>query len=118
MRLVDELKIRGHDPAALVRESSDTSTLSEEVELRHGDWADLKDDVCESCDLVIFAAGSGGGTGGDMTDKIDRDGAKRLIDLTARSKVSRFVMLSTVGADNPDPDSKLAHYLQAKHDAD
>ena len=27
-------------------------------------------------------------------------------------------MLSSVGADKPDPDSELAHYLQAKHDAD
>jgi uncharacterized protein YbjT (DUF2867 family) len=32
--------------------------------------------------------------------------------------VSRFVMLSSVGAENPDPESELAHYLQAKHDAD
>lgn len=118
LRLVNELKTRGHEPVALVRDSSDTSTLPANVELRHGNLADLDDDVCESCDVVIFAAGSGGATGPDMTDKIDRDGAKRLIDLAAKSKVSRFVMLSTVGADNPDPDSKLAHYLQAKHDAD
>jgi uncharacterized protein YbjT (DUF2867 family) len=27
-------------------------------------------------------------------------------------------MLSTVGAGDPDPESDLAHYLQAKHDAD
>ena len=118
LRLVNELKTRGHDPVALVRESSDTSKLTSDVELRQGDLADLKDNVCEGCDAVIFAAGSGGDTGPDMTDKIDRDGAKRLIDLATRSKVSRFVMLSTVGAGNPDPDSKLAHYLQAKHDAD
>jgi len=28
------------------------------------------------------------------------------------------VMLSSVGADDPDPESDLAHYLQAKHEAD
>gem|GEM_PF-5261921 len=61
---------------------------------------------------------AGGSTGPDMTDKVDRDGAKRLVDLAAKSGVSRFVMLSTVGAENPNPESKLAHYLQAKHDAD
>jgi uncharacterized protein YbjT (DUF2867 family) len=118
LHLVKELKIRGHDPVALVRESSDTSALPGDVELRQGDLADLNDNVCESCDAVIFAAGSGGGTGPELTDKIDRDGAQRLIDIAAGSKVTRFVMLSTVGADNPDPDSKLAHYLKAKHDAD
>jgi uncharacterized protein YbjT (DUF2867 family) len=53
-----------------------------------------------------------------MTDKVDRDGAKRLIDLSVANGVRRFVMLSSVGADNPDPDSELAHYLQAKHEAD
>lgn len=53
-----------------------------------------------------------------MTDKVDRDGAKRLIDLAAKADVSRFVMLSSAGADNPDPDSKIGHYLQAKHEAD
>ncbi len=106
LRLVNELKTRGHEPVALVRGSSDTSTLPADVEVRQGDLADLDGDVCKSCDVVIFAAGSGGATGPDMTDKIDRDGAKRLIDLAAKSQVSRFVMLSTVGADNPDPDSR------------
>ena len=48
----------------------------------------------------------------------DRDGAKRLIDLSVANGVRRFVMLSSVGAANPDPDSELAHYLQAKHEAD
>ena len=102
----------------MVRESSDTSTLSSDVELRYGDLTDLQEDVCEGCDAVIFAAGSGSHTGADMTDKVDRDGAQRLVDIAAKAKVSRFVMLSSVGADNPDPESKLAHYLQAKHDAD
>jgi uncharacterized protein YbjT (DUF2867 family) len=53
-----------------------------------------------------------------MTDKVDRDGAMRLIDLALKSGVSRFVMLSSVGADNPDQGGDMEHYLQAKHDAD
>lgn len=62
--------------------------------------------------------GSGGSASKDGTNAVDRDGAKRLIDIAANAKVSRFVMLSSVGAGAPDPDSKLAHYLKAKHDAD
>lgn len=118
LRLVDQLKSNGHSPIALVRESSDTSSLPADVTQRQGDLTDLQSDVCDGCDAVIFAAGSGGSTGPEMTDKVDRDGAKRLIDLAADAGVSRFVMLSSAGADKPDPESDLAHYLQAKHEAD
>jgi uncharacterized protein YbjT (DUF2867 family) len=116
--LVAGLTAQGHDAIALVRESSDTSGLPRNAAQRHGDLADLQEGVCDGCDVVVFAAGSGGDTGADMTDKIDRDGAKRLVDLAVAANVSRFVMLSSVGADNPDPDTKMGHYLQAKHDAD
>jgi len=116
--LVDILSSNGHEAVALVRESSDTSTLPAAVTLRHGDLADLSDNVCNGCDAVIFAAGSGGDTGKDMTDKIDRDGAIRLIDIAAKSGVSRFIMLSSVGADDPQAHGDMSHYLQAKHDAD
>ena len=117
-RLVKELCSRGHDPVALVRSSSDTSDLPENVEQRMGDLSDLKEGITEGCEVVIFAAGSGGGTGEDMTDAIDRDGAIRLVDLAEKGGVRRFVMLSSVGAGDPDPDSELVHYLKAKHDAD
>ncbi|MBX7458012.1 SDR family oxidoreductase [Qipengyuania sp. 1NDH17] len=117
-RLVRELQSRGHDTVALVRSSSDTSDLPEDVTLREGDLTDLQDDVTDGCEVVIFAAGSGGDTSAEMTDKVDRDGAIKLIDIADKSDVRRFVMLSSVGADNPDPDSDLAHYLEAKHAAD
>ena len=117
-RLVQELQNRGHHTVALVRPSSDTSVLPDDVALRQGDLTDLSDDVTEGCDVVIFAAGSGGDTSAEMTDKVDRDGAIRLIDIAQKNDVSRFVMLSSVGAGDPDPDSDLAHYLEAKHAAD
>lgn len=117
-RLVKELVSRGHHPIALVRDSSDTSVLPADVERRRGDLTALDDDVCAGCDAVVFAAGSGGSTGPEMTDAVDRDGAKRLVDLAGKANVDRFVMLSSIGAGDPDPDSGIAHYLQAKHDAD
>lgn len=118
LRLVRELHGRGHDPVAMIRESSDTSALPEGVEQRLGDLTDLSDDAVDGCEVVVFAAGSGGGTSAEMTDKVDRDGAKALIDLSVGKGVRRFVMLSSIGAGDPDPQSELAHYLQAKHDAD
>ena len=117
-RLVKELCERGHTPVALVRGSSDTDALPDGAEQRLGDLTDLSDDVTDGCEVVIFAAGSGGDTSEEMTDKVDRDGAIDLIDKAAKNGVRRFVMLSSVGAEDPDPDSDLAHYLQAKHEAD
>lgn len=116
--LVQYLTEQGHKPIALVRESSDTSSLPKGIGLRHGDLADLEADVCEGVDAVIFAAGSGGSTGPEMTEKVDRDGAKRLIDLALESGVKRFVMLSSIGADQSNPTGDIAPYLNAKHEAD
>lgn len=118
LQLVKDLVDRGHTPTALVRESSDTSSLPQGVNLRQGDLSDLQSGVCDGMDVVVFAAGSGGSTGPEMTDKVDRDGAKRLVDLAGEAGVSRFVMLSSVGADQTHPEGDLAHYLKAKHEAD
>ncbi len=118
LRLTQNLLANGHHPIALVRDSSDTSDLPNGTETRHGDLTDLQPGVCDGCDVVVFAAGSGSGTGPEMTDAVDRDGAKRLVDLAEDAGAMRFVMLSTVGAGDPDPDSKLGHYLMAKHEAD
>lgn len=117
-RLVRKLQQDGHVPIAMHRASSDTSILPEGVQLREADLTDLSDEVCDGADVVIFAAGSGGDTDEEMTRKVDRDGAKRLIDIAAKQHVGRFVMLSSVGAGDPDPDSDLAQYLEAKHEAD
>lgn len=118
LQVVQDLIKQGHAPTALVRESSDTSDLPKGASLRQGDLTDLQSGVCDGMDAVIFAAGSGGSTGPEMTDKVDRDGAKRLIDLAVEAGVDRFVMLSSVGADQANPEGDLAHYLKAKHEAD
>lgn len=118
LRLTQQLFDTGHQPIAMHRSSSDTSKLPEGVVRREADLTELPDNVCAGADVVVFAAGSGGDTSDEMTDKIDRDGAKKLIDIAARNGVDHFVMLSSVGAGDPDPDSDLANYLQAKHEAD
>lgn len=118
-RVVSQLLDCGHTPIALVRESSDTSKLPSDVERREGDLTDLPAGVCEGCEAVVFAAGSGGDTSEEMTNKVDREGAKALTDIAAEAGVDRFVMLSSAGADNPDAaDDAMQQYMQAKHDAD
>ena len=117
-RLANQLSHDGHHVIAMHRDNSDTAGLPSDVELREADLTNLQDNVCDGADVVIFAAGSGPDTGDEMTDKVDRKGAISLIDIAAASPPNRFVMLSSVGAGDPDPDSDLACYLQAKHDAD
>jgi uncharacterized protein YbjT (DUF2867 family) len=117
-RLTRMLAESDHEPIAMHRPSSDLSGLPEGVQTRTADLTDLKDGVCDGCDVVVFAAGSGGDTDAEMTDKVDRDGAKSLIDQASASGVGHFVMLSSVGAGDPDEASDLHHYLLAKHEAD
>lgn len=116
--LARELTSQGHAVTALVRDSSDTSVLPDSVVLKQADLTDLAVGTCEGADVVIFAAGSGGSTGPEMTDKVDRQGAMQLVDLAKDAGVKRFVMLSSSGADQSNPSGDLAHYLKAKHDAD
>lgn len=116
--LARELTSQGHAITAIVRDSSDTSVLPDSVVLKQADLTDLAAGTCEGADVVIFAAGSGGSTGPEMTDKVDRQGAMQLVDLAKDAGVKRFVMLSSIGADQSNPSGDLAHYLKAKHDAD
>ncbi|SHM68473.1 SDR family oxidoreductase [Polaribacter sp. KT 15] len=79
--------------------------------------ADLEEDVSfttKNIDKVIFAAGSGG----KKVVEVDQEGAKRMIDAAIKENVSKFVMLSSMGADNPEQADDLQEYLKAKHNAD
>ncbi|WP_434521120.1 SDR family oxidoreductase [Halorubrum sp. AS12] len=80
--------------------------------------ADLTGDVShavEEVDAIIFAAGSGG----EDVWGVDRDGAIALIDEAASVGVERFVMLSSINADQPENSPEaLREYLRAKGEAD
>lgn len=79
--------------------------------------ADLEEDVSHAfndIDKVIFAAGSGG----KKVVEVDQEGAKRLIDAAKNAGTKKFVMLSSMGADDPSQASELEAYLKAKHNAD
>ncbi len=84
--------------------------------------ADLEQDfsyALENVNAVIFAAGSGGSTGDDKTLAIDQEGAKKAVDYSKKMGIERFIMLSSMGADQPSsgPDG-LQFYLKAKGEAD
>jgi len=72
-------------------------------------------------DVVIFAAGAGGGASPDKTMLIDERGAIKAIDLAKEHNVDKFIMLSAVGADNPSEieiEESMKVYYESKYRAD
>jgi uncharacterized protein YbjT (DUF2867 family) len=74
----------------------------------------------EGADAIVFAAGAGPGSGPERKLTIDRDGAIKLLRAAQSSNVPRYVMISSVGAENPpdDDDDVFSVYLRAKAEAD
>lgn len=84
--------------------------------------ADLEGDLTQATrgvHAVIFAAGSGSQTPAQKTIEVDQNGAIKLIDQAKANGVQKFIMLSSMGADNPDQaPAELSYYLKAKKTAD
>jgi uncharacterized protein YbjT (DUF2867 family) len=70
-------------------------------------------------DAVVFAAGAGPGSGPQRKWTIDRDGAIKLLRACVAADVERYVMISSIGAENPPGgDDTFSVYLRAKAEAD
>ena len=73
-------------------------------------------------DAVVFAAGAGPGSGAARKETVDRDAAILLADAAETAKVTRYVMISAMGADAEAPDDAgdpvFVAYLRAKGAAD
>ena len=104
------------EPVAMIRKE-DQKHIFEDMEVQ---WVlgDLEQDdlshALTGIDKVIFAAGSGSKTGPDKTTAVDEKGAIKIIDAAKKAKVKKFIMLSSMGADEPSSYQKLEHYLKAK----
>jgi uncharacterized protein YbjT (DUF2867 family) len=118
--LVSSLLDAGHDVRAVVRNGSAREDLEAAgAEVVPGDLEGDLDGVFEGADAVAFCAGSGSSTGPDATLRVDLHGAVRTVDLAKEAGVERYVMLSSMAADDPLRGSeKIQHYLAAKHAAD
>ena len=104
------------NPIAMVRKEEQKNFFeSQGVDTVMGD---LEEDVTHvfntPIDKVLFAAGSGG----KKVVEVDQEGAKRLVDASKQHNIKKFVMLSSMGADNPSEAEDLQDYLKAKHNAD
>ena len=76
----------------------------------------------DGADAVVFAAGAGPGSGAARKETVDRDAAILLADAAEAAKVSRYVMISAMGADAEARDGAgdpvFVAYLRAKGAAD
>ncbi len=102
-------------PVAMVRKEGQKKSFSSRgIKTVMGDLMEDLSDITKNIDKVIFAAGSGG----KNVERVDRDGAVKLINDAQKNNIKKFVMLSSMGADQPDQKDELQDYLKAKQQAD
>jgi uncharacterized protein YbjT (DUF2867 family) len=118
-KLLPVLRDAGHEVRGMIRDGDQAPTIrslgAEPV------VGDLEGDFAhhlEGCDAVVFTAGSGGGSGADKTVAVDGLGAIRAVDAASEHGLRRFVMVSALGAGDPDRSEAIRHYLVAKGIAD
>lgn len=119
--LLREMASSNHQARAMIRRLEQGPKLKQlgATETVLGDLEKDCSAAMKGCDVVIFAAGSGPDTGPAKTTDVDQDGAIRLIDSAKAMDIKRFIIVSSVGAEDPEKGpEKLQHYLRAKHNAD
>lgn len=103
------------EPIAMVRdEKQQAEFIAHGVKTVMGDLEQDVSHTTKNIDKVIFAAGSGG----KKLKAVDQDGAIKMVDASKKESIKKFVMLSSMGADQPEKSNELKDYLKAKHNAD
>jgi uncharacterized protein YbjT (DUF2867 family) len=122
-----QLAQRGDEPVALVRNpdhADDVRAAGAEplvVDLEAIGAEELAGHL-RGADAVVFAAGAGPGSTAERKRSVDRDAALLLADAAAAAGVRRYLLVSSMGAqDAPsetEDDSIWGAYLRAKRDAE
>ena len=124
MRLGQLLASRGDRARGLIRKPEQAADL--EAAGIEPVICDLEGDcdvpaAIRGADAVVFAAGAGPGSGAERKWTMDYGGAAKLVDAADANGIRRYVIVSSMGADNPPPKSSGAvfgQYLRAKAAAD
>jgi nucleoside-diphosphate-sugar epimerase len=123
-RLASLLAARGDSVRGLIRNPNHAAAVhasgAEPVpcDLEHAGVTTIAEAI-EGTDAVVFAAGAGPGSGTARKLTMDRDGAIKLLDAARAVGTRRYVIISSIGAENPpEGDDPFSVYLQAKAAAD
>jgi uncharacterized protein YbjT (DUF2867 family) len=121
------LSARGDSVAGIIRNPAQVADLEAAgaealiVDLEKSSVDELARHL-RGADAVVFAAGAGPGSGAERKETVDRDAAILLADAALAAGVSRYLIVSSMGADKVAADSAsdpvFAAYLRAKAAAD
>ena len=124
-QLVRMLVENGHEVRGLIRKEEQMQNVESDgaepmlVDLEQDEPDGKIGEAVEGCDAIVFAAGAGPGSGNERKETMDRDGAIKLIKAAESRDAKRYLMLSTMGADDPESrDEKMQPYMRAKGQAD
>src|SRR6201996_1012484 len=124
LRLGRILAARGEDVVGLIRNPDHASDVAAAgiqpvvCDLERASTSDVGDAV-GAAGAVVFAAGAGPGSGAERKLTMDRDGAIKLLAAAVAVGAPRYVIVSSIGAENPpDGDDVFSVYLRAKAEAD
>ena len=120
-RLARVLRDGGHEVRGIIRSPEQADSIRElgaepvilDLE-QEVDWS-----VADGSDAIVFAAGAGPGSDPERKQTMDLGGAVKLVDSAEAEGVGRFVMVSAMGAADPESGpEKMQPYLRAKAAAD
>ena len=124
-RLVWILTEDGHEVRGLVRKEEQMPDVEADgaeavlVDLEEEEVEGRIGEAVEGCDAIVFAAGAGPGSGAARKETMDYGGAAKLVEAAERHGVRRYLMLSSMGAGDPEGGSEaMRPYLRAKARAD
>lgn len=121
MLMLPILKSMGHQVRGIIRKEEQAKDLrevgAEPVVCDIEEHEDISEAVGQA-DVVLFAAGAGPGSGAERKFTVDRDGAIKLIEASKKNGISRYVMISAMGLDEPRGNEVFRAYLKAKAEAD
>jgi uncharacterized protein YbjT (DUF2867 family) len=122
LRLLKLLADQGHTARGLIRKPEQAADLQAAGAIPV--IGDLENDeslagYVKGADAVVFAAGAGPGSGPERKRTVDLGGAIKLADAAMETGVRRYVMVSSIGAQDPaSAGPSMQVYLQAKAEAD
>jgi uncharacterized protein YbjT (DUF2867 family) len=124
LRLARLLAARGDRARSIVRNPGHVDDIADAgadavvFDLEERSAEDLAE-VVAGADAVVFAAGAGPGSGPKRKRTVDLGAAVKLIEACRASGVRRYVIVSSIGADDPGGGSEaMRPYLEAKAEAD
>jgi uncharacterized protein YbjT (DUF2867 family) len=123
LRLARLLSARGERVRSLIRNPDHVADVEDAgaeavvFDLEQGSSDELAS-VATGADAVVFAAGAGPGSGAERKRTVDLGAAVKLIEAARGAGVRRYVMVSSIGADDPSSGGAMRPYLEAKAEAD